>query len=145
MEEITTIGTGAGLAAMGFWIFIAIVATGGVWDKIRKRDAQHETLRRAIESGQPIDDALTDKLLIMGGDSKDLDRDLKVGGLITLCLAPGLALMGWIMSLTLAEELFAVMLGVAALLIFISAGLLLASAVVHRWYSDPTSKQAPGT
>ena len=143
MEEMGSIGTGAGLAAMGFWLFIAIVATGGVWDKIRKRDAQHETLRRAIESGQSIDDALTDKLLIMGGDSKDLDRDLKVGGLITLCLAPGLALMGWIMSLTLAEELFVILLGVAALLAFISAGLLLASAVVNRWYSDPTSKRAP--
>ena len=82
-----SIGTGAGLAAMGFWLFIAIIIATSVWDSIRKRDAQHETLRRAIESGQPIDDALADRLLAVSSDSRKLARDLKVGGIIVLFLA----------------------------------------------------------
>lgn len=130
------IGTGAGLAALGFWLFIAIVVASGVWDGIRKRDAQHETLRRAIESGETLDEAFTDKLLNLSGDSRKLDRDLKVSGIIVLFLAPGLALMGWLMSVFLAEELFGVMLAVAGLLIFVAVGLLLASYVVSKWYSD---------
>ena len=99
------IGTGAGFAALGFWLFIATCVAAGIWDGIRKRDAQHETLRRAIESGQPMDKDLTDKLLSLTGGSKDLDRDLKVGGLITLFVAPGLAIMGWFMSLVVEEML----------------------------------------
>ena len=131
-----SIGTGAGLAAMGFWLFIAIIVATGVWDSIRKRDAQHETLRRAIESGQPIDDELADRLLALSGDSRKLARDLKVGGIIVLALAPGLALMGWGMSVALAPELFGVLSSVAGLLAFLGAGLLLASFVVTRWHDD---------
>ena len=77
MQELTT---GAGLAALGFWLFIGITVAVGVWGSIRRRDAQHETLRRAIESGQPIDENLTDKLLALSGESKDMERDLKVTG-----------------------------------------------------------------
>ena len=137
-----TIGTGAGLAAMGFWLFIAIVIATGVWDSIRKRDAQHETLRRAIESGQPIDDALSDKLLALSGDSRKLARDLKVGGIIVLSLAPGLVLMGWGMGMALATELFGVLTSVAGLLVFLGAGLLLASFVVTRWHDDEQAHAA---
>lgn len=127
-------GTGAGLAALGFWSFIAAIVAVGVWDTIRKRDAQHETLRRIIESGQVIDDATTDKLLsLTSGAGKDLERELKVSGIITLFIAPGLVLFGWIMSLSLAEELFLIMLGVGALVGFVSAGLLVASHVAGRW------------
>jgi len=132
-----SIGTGAGLAAMGFWLFVAGVVTAGIWDNIRKRDAQHETLRRAIESGHELNDNLTSKLLMISGDSKSLDRDLKVGSLIMLCLAPGLTLMGWVMSLTLAVELFGILLGVSGLIVFIGAGLLAASFVVQKWYTEP--------
>ena len=42
---------------------------------------QHETLRRVIESGQPIDQTLMDRLL---GGEKRVDRDLKVAGLIVM-------------------------------------------------------------
>lgn len=131
-----TISTGAGFAALGFWLFVAIIVAAGVWDSIRKRDAQHETLRRAIESGRPLDQDLTDKLLMLSGDSKKLDRDLKVGGIIVLSLAPGLTLMGWVMSIFLAEELLGVMLAVSGLMLFLGAGLLGAAYVVSRWYSD---------
>ena len=133
------LGTGAGVAALGFWLFIAIIVAVGVWDKIRKRDAEHETLRRIVESGQPIDAELTDKLLALTSGSRDLDRDLKTSGLIILFLAPGLAAMGWIMSITLAEEVLGPLLGVSALLLFLSVGFLGASYVVKRWYSEEAS------
>jgi len=53
MEDL---GIGAGLAALGFWGFVAVAVVAGIWDNIRKRDAQHETVRRLIESGQSADD-----------------------------------------------------------------------------------------
>ena len=53
--ETIGIGIGIGLAALAFWGFIAVVVAVTVWDGIRKREAQHETLRRLIKSGQPLD------------------------------------------------------------------------------------------
>ncbi len=133
------IGTGAGLAAAGFWLFIAATIAVGVWDGIRKRDAQHETLRRAIESGQPLDDELVNKLLSLTGNGKNLARDLKVGGLIFLSLAPGLVLMGYILSVALATELLGIMSAVAGLILCLSVGFLVAAAVVDRGYHDADS------
>ncbi|MDP6552171.1 MAG: hypothetical protein QF574_08280 [Arenicellales bacterium] len=82
------LGIGAGLGAIAFWGFLAVCVAAGIWDSIRKREAQHETLRRLIESGQPIDQELMDRLL---GRDKRLDRDLKAAGLITVFCAPGTA------------------------------------------------------
>jgi hypothetical protein len=42
---------GAELGAFGFWLFIAAVIVAGVWYGICEREAQHETLRRLIDSG----------------------------------------------------------------------------------------------
>jgi hypothetical protein len=129
MQEISS---GAGLAALGFWGFIAAVIAVGVWDNIRKREAQHETLRRIIESGAPVDAALTEKILSATSGSKDLNRDLNVGGTILAFIAPGLVLMGWLMSLVIYDRLFVIMLGVGAMVLFISAGLFAASYLVRR-------------
>ena len=70
-----------GLAAFGFWMFVAAAVIAGVWDGVRKREAEHETLRRMIESGKQPDSEMIDKLL---GHKKqpttsvalDLDRAL---------------------------------------------------------------------
>ena len=123
-------GLGAGLAAMAFWIFIAAVVVAGIWDGIRKREAEHETLRRMLESGKPMDQELMAQVL--GGD-KRLDIDLKAAGLITLFVAPGLALLGWFLSLLNAKVLLP-LLGVSALVGFVGIGLLVASKSVERSY-----------
>jgi hypothetical protein len=130
-------GIGGGLAAMAFWGFIAAVVVGGMWYAIREREAQHETLRRIIESGQPVDQALMDKVL--GGD-RVVHRDLKIGGLIVLFVAPGLAVLGWFISFV-AEEALMPLLGVAALVAFVGVGLLIASKVAERAYreNDPSA------
>jgi hypothetical protein len=125
-------GIGLGLGALGFWSFIAVCVIAGIWDGIRKREARHETLRHMIESEQPIDQGLMESLL---GDYKRLDRDLRTWGLILLFVAPGLALLGWFISLQWAEWLLP-MLGVAALVGCVSIGLLVAAKVVELSYKE---------
>ncbi len=133
MEDM---GTGAGLGALGFWLFIATVIAVGVWSSIRKRESQHETIRRAIESGQDIDPELADKLLTLTrSESKELDRDLKVSGWIVLFLAPGMVLLGYGLSMV-EEGIFPILLGVSGLMVFLSIGMFVAAYVVKRWYSS---------
>ncbi len=70
-------GTGAGLAALGFWLFIGLAVASGAWNSMRKRESQHETLRRIIESGQPVDEDLANKLLSGTTESKSLAQRLE--------------------------------------------------------------------
>ncbi len=120
---------GAGLAALAFWGFVTIVSVAGIWGGIRKREAQHETLRRTIESGQALDPKLAEKILSQGRDR--LDLDLKVAGLITLFIAPGIAILGWFLSFVSPEATMP-LYGAAVLTGFVSAGLLLASRAIER-------------
>jgi hypothetical protein len=138
------IGTGAGLAALGFWLFIGIIIAAGVWDNIRKRESQHETLRRVVESGQPIDESLTDKLLAItsGAQNKDLDRDLRISGWIVWSLAPGMLLLGWFLARATEPELLGVLAGVAALMVCLGSGLMIAARVVQTRYSESTEDAA---
>ena len=136
--ESTSIG--AGLGALAFWGFLAAVIGIGVWHDIRKREAQHETLRRLVESGQPVDHLLLTKLL--GGDRR-LDRSLKAAGLILLSIAPGLALLGWFLSLLTVWALLP-LLGAAALVACTGIGCLLASkAVAPAGREDTATPRGP--
>ena len=114
-----------GMAAFGFWMFIAAVSVGGIWDGIRKREAEHETLRRIIESGKLPDQQVMDKLL---GYNKAPERDLKVGGLITMSVAPGLVVLGWLVG----EDALMPLVGVAGLVACIAAGLLVAANFMKK-------------
>ena len=90
---------GAGLLALGFWCFVAAVAVAAIWNEVRRREAEHETLRRLIGGGQSTDPALMDRLLSIAGDGRRRpDRMLKAAGLVVLSAAPGLALLGWIVN-----------------------------------------------
>jgi len=125
---------GAGLAALAFWGFIAAVVVSGVWFDIRKREAQHETVRRIIESGKPIDDELMDKLLSLGGGKSDrLDRNFKITGLIMIPTGVGLAIFGLIMG-TQFPQAELPLLGAAALVGCIGLGFLALANIVKRWY-----------
>ncbi len=117
-----------GLAAFGFWMFIAAVSVGGIWDGVRKREAEHETLRRMIESGKTPDSQVIDKLL---GHKKDPARDLKVAGLIVFFVAPGLAFMAWLISFDKPDALLP-LFGVAGLVGFVGIGLLAAARFLER-------------
>ena len=130
-------GLGAGLSALAFWGFIAAVVVAGIWYSIREREAQYETVRRIIESGQPVDDALIDR--VFRGDSRP-DVGLKIAGLIALFVAPGLAVLGWFIGQLSASWLMPI-LGASALVAFVGVGLLVASKVAERSYrkDDPST------
>lgn len=132
---------GGGLAALGFWGFIAVVIVTGVWNDVKRRETQHETLRRIIESGNPVDKALMDKVL---GVPKRLDRDLRIGSIVVLSLAAGLAVLGVFVS-RLADEAFIGLLGAAALLVCLALGLFVASSYVGRTQAedDASSRGLP--
>jgi len=127
-----------GLAAFGFWMFIAAVSVGGIWDGVRKREAEHETLRRMIESGKAPDQELVDKLL---GHKKDPARDLKVGGLIVIFVAPGLALMGWLIGLKEPDALMP-LFGIAGLVAFVGIGLLVAARFLERAHEADSTRNS---
>lgn len=125
----------AGLGALGFWLFLAAIVVAGIWFDARKRESQQETLRRVVESGQHIDAAVVEQLVKASGDSSRTDRDLKVSGLIMVFIAPGLAVLGWFLSF-INDKAFIALLGVAVLVLFIGAGLLVAAAVARRWQEE---------
>jgi len=131
-------GLGFGLAAFAFWGFIASCVVGGIWYAIREKEAQHETLRRIIESGRDIDAEVIDQVMNDGGKS---EKDLKVGGYITMSVAPGLALLGFVLeSATGNDQVFTILLGVSGLVFFIAIGLLVAARVTAEPKSPGNGK-----
>jgi len=119
-------GLGAGLSAVAFWGFLAAVVVGGIWYGLRERQAQYTTLQRLIESGQPVDDAVVDKVL---GGKTDVRQGLKIAGLIALAASPGLALLGWALG-RIDEDAFIALIGVAGLVACVGIGLLFAARSV---------------
>ena len=140
MEHLD-LGIGAGLAALAFWGFVAAVVGAGIWDSIRKREAQHETIRRLIESGQQIDQELMDKLsLVSDGGDKRHDRDFQLTGLWLLPIAVGMAVFALVLGSQYPEAL-GPLLGVSALLACMGAGFLVAARIARRWYPDGDSTE----
>ena len=131
MEDL---GIGAGLAALAFWGFIAAIVVASYWDAIRKRESQHETIRRAIESGQPLDDEMMGKLAALNSSgSGRVDRDFKVTALWILPVAAGMVIFAFFLGFV-QEEARTVMFGVAGLLAVLGLGFLVASKITERWY-----------
>lgn len=133
MEDL---GLGVGLAAVAFWGFVASTVFAAVWNGIRKRDAEHETVRRLIESGQSIDDALLEKLsLASNGGSKRPDREFYVTALWLLPVSVGLAAFGVILG-TQAPNATVPMLGAAGLCACLGIGWLVAAKIAQRWIAE---------
>ena len=119
-------GLGQGLTSLAFWGFVAAVVVAGIWYSIRERQAQYETLSKIIDSGQPIDEAVVDRIL---GGGKRTEVGLKIAGLIVIFVAPGLAVLAWFIA-QLSEPWLMPLLGAAALVGFVGLGLLVAARYV---------------
>ena len=131
MEDL---GLSTGLAALAFWGFVAAAVLGSYWDGIRKRETQHETIRRAIESGQPLDDEMLDKLTTLNArGSGRADRDFRVTALWILPVAAGMVVFAFFMGF-IEPQARTVMLGVAGLLATLGIGFFLAAKYTERWY-----------
>lgn len=141
MEDVSSLGIGDGLAALAFWGFIAAIILGGIWNSIRKREVQHETVRRIIESGQQIDQEVFDKLLsISDGSSARLDRYFKLTGLVLIPCAVGMAALGIFIGSQYGGYL-GPLLGVAALLACLAVGFLFIGKITSSWYQDASSSE----
>ena len=126
-------GEAAGLAAFGFWIFIAAIVVSGVWYDAKRRESQQETLRRVVESGKEVDPAIIDRLLGTG-DARELERNLMIGSYVTLGISPGLFIFGLFLGMINGEARAALM-GVSLLVLCVSGGLYLAARLVRQQYS----------
>jgi hypothetical protein len=126
--------TAAGLGALGFWLFIAVVVGSGIWYDAKRKEIQQETLRRIVESGRDIDPSVIDRVVGTSG-ARELERDLRIGAFIVLAVAPGLFVFSLFLGMISPEARMAVM-GVSALVAFIGGGLLMASRLVERRYTD---------
>ena len=123
---------GAGLAALAFWGFIASVVVAGIWYAVREKEAQHETLRRMIDSGKELDEDAISRIF---KENSRPDRDLKIGGLITIFVSPGVALFAWFLG-RFSEEAYYALLGVSGLTAFVGVGLLIAANFAAKAYAE---------
>lgn len=127
------IGLGVGLVALSFWLFVAAVSVAGIWDGTKKREQQHETLRRILESNRELEPEVMEKLMSLVGGSGRPDRDFKITAMWILPIAPGVAALGYFISMV-AEEALYPLLGVASVLAIMGAGFLIAGIITARWY-----------
>lgn len=132
MEDL---GLGAGIGILAFWGFVAAVVIGGIWDNIRKREAQHETMRRIIESGQSIDKDLIDQMLNLSSGSQRHDRDLKITALWILPVSVGLTVFGYILGGLNPDVVYPIM-GAGALTACLGIGFWIAGSVTSKWYDE---------
>ena len=112
-----------------FWLFIAAVVIAGIWDGARKRESNHETIRRLVESGTQLDEKLINQIT---GVNENLDRDLRFAGTLMLWISPGLAVLGIFLSMINTKALMP-LLGVASLVGFIGFGLIYCSKMINKW------------
>lgn len=125
---------GAGLAALAFWGFLAAVVVAGIWYDIRKREAQQETIRRIVESGQPIDEKVMNRLLSADkAGSERLDRVFALTAMIVLPAAFGLAFLALVLGQAYAEAVLPI-LGAAALVACVGLGFFIAARFARRWH-----------
>jgi hypothetical protein len=85
-------GMSAGLAALGFWIFMAVLIIVSVWASVRKREMQLELVRRMIESGQKIDQEMLDRIFPPRAAARNAGFFLVILGIFIVAI--GLAAIG---------------------------------------------------
>jgi Domain of unknown function (DUF6249) len=127
----------AAIVAVAFWIFVAVCAVAGMKYEFRKRQLAMESLRAAIEHGQPLEPGVVEKLLARDGssqadDPQELQPYLQIGGIITTAAGVGVGIASLFVGLQYPLAKLP-MLGAGALVICIGAGLLLAARALGRY------------
>ena len=112
----------AGAAA--FWIFIAIVALGGIVKSALQHHETQKTIRQSIAAGKPIEPALLESAMldrVTGGGDRN-PGSLMLGGLIVIAVGLGLAIMGYFIGLDDGEPVYP-LYGVAILVSLIGVAI----------------------
>lgn len=125
------------IIAVAFWIFLTVSAVAGMRYEFRKRQLAMESLRAAIERGQPLEPAVVAKLLARH-DEPDADRPqdlapyLKIGGIITAAAGIGVAIAGLFFGMQFPAAKLP-MLGAGVLIVCVGAGLLFAAGAAGSY------------
>jgi hypothetical protein len=132
------------LGAAAFWIALAAVLIAGGWNKVRREQIKQETLLKLIEKTGQLDEAQV-KLLFPPPpppspwpppwhhprDPLEGQRSLRVGGVVVMGVAAGLAVLGLVLRMLgtgdQQDEFGIAILGLAGLVAGVALGLLIAS------------------
>jgi len=125
------------IVAVAFWIFLTVSAVAGMRYEFRKRQLAMESLRAAIERGQPLEPEVVAKLLSRRNEPEtdrpeDLAPYLKIGGIITAAAGIGVVIAGLFIGAQFPVAKLP-MLGAGVLVVCVGAGLLLAAGAVGRY------------
>lgn len=131
------------IVAVAFWAFLAVSAIAGMRYDFRKRQLAMESLRAAIEHGQPLEPAVVEKLLARHSDSEadrpqDLGPYLHIGGIITMAAGIGVLIAAFLVGLQFPVVRLP-MLAVGALVVCVGAGLWIAARAIGRYRPRPGS------
>ena len=129
------------LAALGFWIFLAVVAVGGMAYDYYRRRLEMEALRMTLERGQQLDPALLARVLERTGqagysahgsgadDPRELAPYLRIAGVITIASGIGVVPLGALAGEAWPQFRFP-LIGLGVLAICVGVGLLIAARVL---------------
>jgi Domain of unknown function (DUF6249) len=140
IEEIYSVhlfnSLGGAIVAVAFWTFLAVSAVAGMRYDFRKRQLAMDSLRAAIERGQPLEPSVVEKLLARhseprADDAQDLEPYLRIGGIITLAAGIGVLIAAFLVGLQFPVAKLP-MLGAGVLTACIGAGLLISARAVGR-------------
>jgi len=132
--------------AITFWLVIFGISALGIWSAIARERERQLTIRAAIERGQQLDPAILEKVMSRsaaedtGSGSPQSWVQLMVGGIITLSVGPGLALMGVLIGNS-APLAYWPLVGAGALVATIGLGILVAAVVWRSMSADSRREQ----
>lgn len=138
-----SIGFGAYLVGVAFWMFIGAVAVAGIIADYQKRRLNVELLRTIIEKGQALDPALVTKLILPDALDDRVDpADLKLGGIITTATGVGIFLMSYFINRLAPVALYPTM-AAGTVLICVGIGLLIGAKAMSAARQERLNKSAP--
>jgi hypothetical protein len=129
--------------AVAFWVFLTVSAYAAIKYDFRKRQLAMESLRAAIERGQPLEPAVVEHILARhsaseADDAEDLVPYLQIGGIITIAGGIGVFIAAFFVGLQFPVAKLP-MLGAGVLAVCIGVGLLVASRVLGSRRGSPDS------
>jgi uncharacterized protein DUF6249 len=139
-----SIGFGAYMVGVAFWMFIGAVAIAGIITDYQKRRLNVDLLRTIIEKGQPLDPALVTKLISPDVAEGRVDpEDLKLGGIITTASGIGIFLMSFFIGRLAPLALYPILAG-GTIVVCVGIGLLIgAKATADARERERLNKSAP--
>lgn len=126
-----SIGFGAYLVGVAFWMFIGAICVAGIIADYQKRRLNVDLLRTLIEKGEALDPAVVTKLISQpqARDEGADPTDIKLGGIIVTAVGIGVFLMSFFIAQIAPVALYPIMAG-GVVTLCVGIGLLIGAKVV---------------